>query len=79
MPLRSSPRQIPLRAVRSSSIAAAGYDRDEETFRVRFIRGDAYDYLHVPPDVFQNFLDAPSKGRFINWRVKPNFPYRRVS
>jgi hypothetical protein len=65
--------------VQSSSIAAAGYDPDQQTLRVRFVGGDAYDYLQVPADVFQDFLAASSKGRFINWQIKPRFPYRRVS
>lgn len=77
--VRHSRRQITMRAVRSSSIAAAGYDPVGRTLRIRFIGGDAYDYQSVPADVFRGFLDAPSKGRFVNWQVKPYFRYRRVS
>jgi KTSC domain len=72
-------RHIPMHAVRSSSIAAVGYDPRRRTLRIRFIGGDSYDYLHVSPKVFGQLLDAPSKGRFVNWQVKPHFPYRRVT
>jgi serine phosphatase RsbU (regulator of sigma subunit) len=68
-----------MRLVHSSCVGAAGYEPDEQTLRVRFVGGDAYDYLHVPAQVFQSLLDASSKGRFVNWQVKPYFRYRRVS
>lgn len=67
-----------MRAVRSSSIAAAGYDPGSRTLRIRFVGGAVYDYLHVPPQIFRDLLDASSKGRFVNWQVKPYFRYRRV-
>jgi hypothetical protein len=60
----------------SSSIAAAAYDRDERTLRITFkpgraeARGGRYDYLKVPPDVVDEFLDAESHGQFVNWRIK---------
>ena len=63
----------------STSIAAGGYDAGTETLRLRYIDGDTYDYRHVPSDVFEGLLDAPSKGRFVNWQVKPYYPYIRVS
>jgi hypothetical protein len=63
----------------SSSIAAAGYDYDRQTLRVRFIGGATYDYLHVPEDVFEGLLDASSKGRFVNWHIKPSFRCTRLS
>jgi hypothetical protein len=72
-------RHIEMQDVRSSSIAAVGYDLRRQTLRIRFVGGDAYDYLHVAHEVFRQLLDAPSKGRFINYEVKPRFPYRRVS
>jgi hypothetical protein len=70
---------VVMRPVQSSSIAAAGYDSGRRTLRIRFIGGDAYDYLRVPPQVFRHFLEAPSKGQFVNWKIKPFFSYRRVN
>ena len=69
----------------SSSIAAAVYDRHKRIFRVTFKpgrashRGGTYDYFDVPPNVVDEFLDAESLGRFVNWQIKPHFRYRRVS
>jgi hypothetical protein len=68
----------------SRSIAAAAYDRDEETLRITFKpnkaerRARTYDYLEVPPDVVDEFLDAESHGQFVNWRIKPNYDCREV-
>jgi hypothetical protein len=53
----------------SSSIAAGGYDSGEGILRLRYIDGDTYDYLKVPRSVFRALLEAPSKGRFVNWHV----------
>jgi hypothetical protein len=69
----------------SSSIAAAAYHRDDRTLRVTFKPGEAgnrggrYDYLKVPPEVVEEFLDAESHGQFVNWRIKPNYDVREVT
>jgi len=69
---------IRMRPIQSSSIAAAGYDRAQEILGMRYVGGSAYDYLAVPPNVFEDFLAAESKGRFVNWRIKPHNRFMRV-
>lgn len=69
-------RDIPLFPVRSTSISAAGYARKLSILRLRYSGGRTYDYLGVSPEVFQAFLAAPSKGQFVNWRIKPCYPVR---
>jgi hypothetical protein len=44
---------------------------------VKYRGGEAYDYFEVPEWVYQEFKSAPSKGRFINFVVKPNYRYER--
>jgi lysyl-tRNA synthetase class 2 len=63
----------------SSSIAAAEYDHDRRVLRLRFSPGAIYDYLDVPADVVREFLNAPSLGRFVNWRIKPRYRYVLVA
>jgi KTSC domain len=65
--------------MRSSSVEAAGYDIERRTLRVRYVHGSTYDYQTVPANVFKEFLAAESKGRFVNWSIKPYYRYRRVS
>ena len=68
----------------SSSIAAAAYDRARRTLRVMFKpgkashRGGTYDYFDVPEAVVREFLNAPSLGQFVNWRIKPYYEYNKA-
>ena len=62
----------------SSSIEAAGYDARQRTLRLRYAGGGTYDYFAVPASVVEEFIAAPSKGQFVNWRIKPNYRYRKV-
>jgi hypothetical protein len=71
--------QVAMLAMASSSIAAAGYDRDLHALRLRYIGGGTYDYWDVPARVFQALLDAPSKGQFVNWHIKPRYRYTRLN
>lgn len=62
----------------SESIEAGGYEARSRTLRLRFTGGHTYDYRNVPLAVYNDFLGAPSKGRFVNLHIKPYYPYRRV-
>lgn len=64
--------------VSSSSIAAIGYSRDERLLEVEFKHGAVYQYRGVPPDVFDAFLAAQSKGTFFNRVVKDHYLYTRT-
>jgi hypothetical protein len=44
---------------------------------VKYRGGDAYDYYGVPESVYQDYKAAGSKGQFINFVVKPNYPYQK--
>lgn len=65
-------------AVESSSIAAAGYDPARCVLEVEFRNGGVYEYLDVPLSVYRAFLEAESRGRFLNTRIKPEFECRRL-
>lgn len=70
-------RMIP---VVSSNIVAIGYSDVCKVLQVDFVNRTRYRYFDVPPQVFQAFLDAPSKGRFLNNIIKSEygFDYQRV-
>lgn len=60
--------------VDSSNIEAIGYDADSQELHVRFVKsGETYAYYSVEDWVFQEFLQADSKGVFLNARIKPNY------
>jgi len=64
--------------VDSSCVAAVGYDRGCEEVHVEFLDGDVYAYAQVPYVIWRAFLEADSKGRFVNRVLKPHFPVRRA-
>jgi len=62
----------------SSNIVSAGYEPVSETLEIEFANGGVYQYYNVPPSIYEQFLAAPSKGRFLISQIKDRFPYARV-
>jgi len=63
----------------SSNIDEAGYDGDDGVLYVRFLNGALYYYAGVPPQIWDEFLVAPSVGKFLHQSLKGFFDYGRVS
>lgn len=70
------PEMIP---VSSSSIAAIGYDDDNQEVYVQFLKGGLYTYRGVPDYVFEEFKTAPSLGSYLHRNFKNVFAYERIS
>ena len=64
--------------VESSSIRAVGYDPASRALEVEFRNGAVYLYRAVPSAVHAQFMAAPSKGRFLNARIRTAFPFSRT-
>jgi hypothetical protein len=62
----------------SSSIVSAGYEPSSETLEIEFANGGVYQYYNVPSSIYEEFLAADSKGRFLISQIKDRFPYARV-
>lgn len=60
--------------VASTDIAAAGYDEQTAEFQVQFTTGRIYSYSAVPPEIYQGFLMAPSKGSYFAQVFRRNPP-----
>jgi hypothetical protein len=67
-----------MRPVESSWVAAIGYEESAREVHVALIEGATYAYESVPPDVWQLFLAADSKGTFVNEVLKPNYEVRKL-
>jgi hypothetical protein len=65
-------------AVSSSNISEIGYDRNSETLEVMFNNGSVYQYYNVGQALFDELMQAPSKGQFLNVYIKNAYPYSRV-
>lgn len=62
----------------SREIKWIGYEHKSSMLQVEFIEGRVYQYQGVPQDLYEQFLAAPSYGRFFEQRIKNHFPYRRI-
>ncbi|MEO7909370.1 MAG: KTSC domain-containing protein [Roseiflexaceae bacterium] len=64
--------------VDSSMIYAFGYDEQQQVLEVIFKRTGVYRYLNVPKEVYQQLLDADSKGSYMRDLIIDMYPTERV-
>ena len=65
--------------VDSSNIEAIGYDSEAQELHVRFLSsGATYVYSDVDAAVFDEPMQADSKGSYLNLRIKGNYSYHRL-
>ena len=70
--------QVKREPLDSSSLRSAGYDPAAHVLEVEFRNGGVYQYLEVPGEEFEEFIAAPSKGRYLNAEIKSRYPSRRL-
>ncbi len=63
----------------SSAIARLDYDPGLRVLTVVFRETGAYAYFDVPPEVYDAFLAAPSKGVFFNRHIRDRYAYARLA
>ena len=59
--------------VASSFVLAIGYDPLNQVLEVEFIGGALYQYDYVPEMIFQELMNTPSKGRFLNTCIRNRY------
>jgi hypothetical protein len=64
--------------VSSSNIAAIGYEETQNTLVIEFNNGRAYEYYSVPQYVFDEFLNAGSKGQYANLNIYKNYSQSQI-
>ena len=75
----SYPTMPEMHFVDSSNIEAIGYDVNAQELHVRFQRsGETYVYYTVEDWVFQEFLQAGSKGAYLNAKIKGRYEYGKL-
>ena len=65
-------------AVKSSSISSVGYWKEGLVLEIEFVTGAVYEYQKVPAECFEEFVRAPSCGRFFNQAIRDRYPHRRL-
>ena len=64
--------------VASTAISDIDYDAERTKLLVRFVSGEAYVYVGVPGEVHRSFVEADSKGRFFQTRIRDRYPFNRL-
>ena len=66
--------------VNSTSIASLGYEAETRVLEIEFKdSGEVYRYFDVPLSAYEAFLQAPSKGTYLNRVFKrEEYRYERV-
>ena len=68
--------------VGSRAFEAYRYDKDTNTIDIRFKANSMYRYENFTPDVYKEFMNAPSMGSFVIQTLvknKEQFPYHKIS
>lgn len=64
--------------VDSSNISSIGYDEDSNTLEVEFHSGAVYQYFDVPLNVYQEIMEAGSKGQYFAQHIKGYYRFVKV-
>ena len=65
-------------AVDSTSLRTVGYDAERQLLQVEFHNRSIYQYFEVPATVYQELMQAPSKGAYFNKSIRPRFDFALV-
>ena len=64
--------------VNSSNIEAVCYFEDKNELHVRFLNGSTYSYSDVPQEIYDELINAPSKGSYLNRMIKGVYNYQKL-
>lgn len=65
-------------SLESSLLSSAAYS-DDGRLQLWFHNATIYQYLDVPPDIFENLLAAESKGQYFNRHIRDQFHHNRLA
>ena len=63
----------------STAISYFRYDAGKRELQVTFVTGRRYVYADVPPEIFEAFRTAFSKGTFFNREIRDRYGYREIT
>ena len=59
----------------STSLRTVGYDAERQLLQVEFHNRSIYQYFEVPATVYQELMQAPSKGAYFNKSIRLRFDF----
>ena len=68
--------RVPLQ---SSVLAAVEYFPEPSALDIVFLTGEVYRYVNVPLSLYQNLLEADSKGIFFNTCIRNHFSFQHLA
>ena len=69
---------IPMHSVESSNISYIGYNYDTQELYITFVKGDNYKYDNVPEQVFKEFLEASSVGKYYIANIRGQYISNKI-
>ena len=64
--------------VTSSNLKSVGFDSFTQTLEIEFRNRSVYQYALVPAEIYAALMQASSKGRFFDHRIRAYFRTIRV-
>jgi hypothetical protein len=65
--------------VESNYLRSVGYDASSQVLEIEMRRGEVYQYLDVPTEIYTELINAPSHGRYFNANIKESYSSRKLS
>ncbi len=64
--------------IESSNLASIGYDEKNEKLEIQFHSGGIYQYDDVAKEIYDELMNAESKGRYFMSEIRGAYSYIRV-
>ena len=61
--------------VDSTTLRTVGYDAERQLLQIEFKNLSIYQYFDVPTAVYEELMQASSKGAYFNRSIRPRFDY----
>ena len=64
--------------VESSNIDSIGYDEKSSTLLIGYKNGRSYHYYDVSAEIYEEFKNAVSKGKFFWAKINKKYNYKEI-
>ncbi len=64
--------------VSSSNLKSVGYDKAKSQLEIEFNSGGIYVYYNVPENIFDDLMEASSKGKYFHKFINEVFGYTKI-
>lgn len=65
-------------ALESRCVASVDYNLEEQIMTIEFVERGTYEYKDVPLDVYVDFAQAESQGRYFNLYIREQYSNYRI-